>query len=380
METLLKHELFNKYARSYGQPIYPFPPKASDPESHVIDMPFFEMNQSLTLYEGKKNKNGNVFHGYIGLVDGGVANARADVFEDLYIAVFGMKFCVDLYCHFQSLLSHPGVFSGIGDSAAEDPRVAWVNDESSETALQYFGELKSHEKFGPIAKSAERRMVANRLYHWAIRFVGFHEVAHLALGHVNLLEEITSEEKGIDDNSNEYARNKNNRFRRSLEHQADLHAMQRLAMAAIIDSKRPGAHEDSLSVITFEMFVAILAVMRIWSRGMNKSFGKKIENYPHPIIRFIGLAESVRAQFRALKLNSMDQAAMVKGIGTCMTETALQDVALQCERPAVDWMDNYNKLRTQFYKIVRDSKDRKLRRQLKKYEFVDFYRVKNFPP
>src|SRR5665213_1697251 len=113
-------EIFERYANDYGCPIFLPPPHPNDPDADVLPLPFFELNEAIGLFADRVSPSGLKFRGYVGLLQEGVTSAHSDYFEDLHIAVFGMRFCVELHMHFQCLLSHPGVLSGVGDSAQEE--------------------------------------------------------------------------------------------------------------------------------------------------------------------------------------------------------------------------------------------------------------------
>ena len=368
--------LFNDYAADYGEPIYLPIPDPRDPDYHVLPIPFFELNIEAQLFKGKKNANRMQFYPYVGLVSGGVPNAQADFHKGLHLAVFGLPFCLDLYCHFQLLLSHPGVFRGVGDCEKEEVRVAW-NNSSGSSQLLYFGPLEKHEMFGPVPRDPERKMAAIRLYHWAMRFVGFHELAHLALGHVHLLQEDSGEAR-IEDNAQAYASETYTLVRRALEHQADLHAFQRMALTALIDSKRSGARKDDLTIFFFEMMYAIMMIMRMWSRGRPLIIGGGVSAYPHPAVRFIGLREASQAYFRELNIEDTDRNAIDEGIALALCEAALGDVALRCEHPSTEWLDNWDDLRDAFNLINGEYRGLEISDRLSKHAFVDYFDALKF--
>ena len=126
-------------------------------------------------------------------------------------------------------------------------------------------------------------------------------------------------------------------------------------------------------MLVFEMFTAITAVLRIWSRGGSPPLLGAVESYPHPAIRFVGLVESVRTRFDDLALEAADRDAWVKGIGTSLCETALEDVALRCREPAVDWMGDWDTLTAGFHALVADFVDFRLKDLLSQHAFDNYY-------
>jgi hypothetical protein len=367
MSTELR-AIFDRYALNYGQPIHLPTPNDSDPDVHVLPLPFFELNASAQVFAHKTDLNGRPFRPYVGLLETGVANARAELFEGAHIVAFGLEFCVDLYVHFQCLMSHPGVFSGIGDSQNEEPRVAW-NNGPGRYALTQLGKLRSGEMFGPVARNHLRRMIANRLYHWALRFVGFHELGHHLLGHTALLHETQSSR--IDDDPETY-RSEHSQLRRLLEHQADIHAMHRMATVAVIDSKAPWVAKDMLKQFVFEIFVAILHVMKLWSRGTEVSAGV-VGTYPHPAIRFAGLIDCVRTRFAELRLDKTDERLWIDGVGLALTEDHLETIALQCRDPAVLWVDKWDDLRASFEALKKEFVELDVPARLRSHAISDAY-------
>jgi hypothetical protein len=366
---------FDRYAALYGTPLHLPPPDPRDMDHHVLPVPFFELNAATHLFDGKKNPAGIEWRPFAGVINGAVPNAQADFFDGVHLAVFGFAFCIELYCYFQVLLSHPGVFQGVGDAEKESVRIAWNNDPHG-FPLRYFGGLQQGEMFGPLPRDPQRRMMGIRLYHWAMRFIGYHEIAHLALGHVHFVQD----ECGIcriDDNAQAYQSSEYTRIRRALEQQADLHAMQRLATTAMLDSKRPGAPPDDLAVQVFEMMYAVTTVMRLWSRGHTFSRGGTVETYPHPAVRYAGLTEAVRARFQELGMPEQDQKAWTMGVGISWTEAALGDAALGCEESFISWVDDWEGLLAAFREVNEDFRSAKVKDHLSQYAFAEYYDASN---
>lgn len=358
-------EIFEKYANDYGRPVFLPPPDPNDPDADVLQLPFFELNQAIGLFADKVSPSGLKFRGYVGILQDGVTNARSEYFDDLHIAVFGMRFCVELYMHFQCLLSHPGVFSGVGESEKEEVRIGW-NNTAVGSALLHFGPLRPGEMFGPLAKDPQRRAVATRLYLWAMRFIGFHEIGHLTIGHVHLLREMEGRSK-IEDSVQAYGDPSYNRLRRALELQADLHALQRIAVHTLLLGKAPVGNPDLFSLTVFEMFTAITAVLRIWTRGLDSPIRGVVDSYPHPTVRFVSMVEAIRTRFESLHVGADDQQAWAQGVGISITETAMQDIALGCEQPYLDWIGDWDTVKLAYKSLLSDFRDANLMQRLAQY-------------
>ena len=282
----------------------------------------------------------------------------------------GIDFCLfgNLFCHFATLLSHPAVFPGVGDPSKDEPRIAW---KETHGALPFVltEKLDAGEQFGiPESRDPVRRRFAIELFHYALRFIGYHEIAHLAHGHIHLVQsqEITM---ALFDSFDREHRNEVLRVR-ALEQHADLHAFFRLALNLFIDSFRFGGSGNALRTTVHIALFAVSSVLRMWANASGPR--DLVKDHPHPIIRFIGLLDATRLRLKELKIA---EDGWVSGMGDFILHSRIVDESLGCDKPFIGCLDQQDELRREYNSINQDFQSNQLSKDLQEFTFMKPYKL-----
>src|SRR5262249_29927143 len=147
----------------------------------------------------------------------------------------------------------PSIFPGVGDASKDQARVAWNNSGDGSLLLMFDQNLSPTERFGvPESRDPVRRRFAIDLYHLALRLIGFHEIGHLAQGHIDLVQK-NRLALCLFDSAGAYL-DEHTLLIRALEQHADLHAFERMVNHLVIDALSQASPEAISAEVCSTMY------------------------------------------------------------------------------------------------------------------------------
>ena len=368
--------IFEDFATDYGG-AFPVPKfEKDDQDSPLLSFPLMELNVSSRVFQGKTNGKGIPFNPYVGLLMPGSGKALASFHNGLHISALDMTLLAKLYGHFSSLMSHPKIFEGVGDPSRDSQRIKW-NNQNEDSLLLYLGKLDKRETMGgPESRDPIRRQFGSYLFLWALRFIGYHEIGHSAQGHVHLFQENNFSACLFDSaetyRTASYYENARTTQIRALEQQADIHAMERLINALVIDTmihaKNVEERRKSIILNVSAMMFSVSTVLRMWCKGMeNIRISDKLD-HPHPAIRYKALIET---SVRRLKDLSTDIDDWTNGMGMFFSDASIADVVLGCKTPLIEWDEHGNELKNCYNEINAQFREHELHEKLEEHTFTE---------
>lgn len=230
------------------------------------------------------------------LVANGFLNALATKNRDVYLIGLNAGTVNNLVLYFSLLLSDPRIMTGIGDASKEKP---WINDLAGcDWRLSLPSIIKGASLRNDVPASfprdTERRLYAHRLAILAIDFVFFHELTHLAAGHLEFLgskngsmrvKELAHGQLGLRDALD----------RQALELNADASAARLMVQEWFrYPEQLPENHAfETVTQALESLAVAIISVFLIFDPHGTTVHEYKHAAHPHPAVRLVNVSNMI---------------------------------------------------------------------------------------